>query len=50
MIHEPKEDTPYIYLSYNWNGSLGTAKLETNYGNKYSSTTCLKSLFVCIIF
>ncbi|VCW66773.1 unnamed protein product [Gulo gulo] len=47
MIHEPKEDNPYIYPSYNWDGSLETAKLETNYENKYSSTTHLKPL--CIV-
>ncbi|XP_077633590.1 uncharacterized protein LOC144242504 [Crocuta crocuta] len=45
IIHELKEDNPYMYLSYNWNGSLGTAKLEGNYGNTYSSTTHLKPLF-----
>ncbi|GAB5585097.1 hypothetical protein PRBEI_2001894000 [Prionailurus iriomotensis] len=45
MIHEHKEDNPFIYLSYKWDGSLGTAKLERNYGSKYSSTTYLKPLF-----
>ncbi|CAD7682363.1 unnamed protein product [Nyctereutes procyonoides] len=37
MIHETKEDNPYIYPSYNCDGSLGTAKPKANYGNNYSS-------------
>ncbi|XP_072600028.1 MICOS complex subunit MIC27 isoform X3 [Vulpes vulpes] len=37
MIHETKEDNPYIYPSYNCDGSLGTAKPKANYGSNYSS-------------
>lgn len=45
IFHKPKEDNPYIHPSYNWNGSLGTAKPEANYGNKYSSSMHMKPLF-----
>lgn len=49
MTHEPKEDSAYIYPSYNWDGSLGTAKPEGSYGDKYSLTMHMKPLFVCIM-
>ena len=49
MTHEPKEDNPYIYPSFNWNGPLGTARPEANYGDKYSSAMHMKPLFVCIM-
>uniref|UniRef100_A0A8C3WIN1 Uncharacterized protein n=1 Tax=Catagonus wagneri TaxID=51154 RepID=A0A8C3WIN1_9CETA len=45
MTHEPKEDSAYIYPSYNWDGSLGTAKPEGSYGDKYFSTMHMKPLF-----
>nr|KAF6320569.1 hypothetical protein mPipKuh1_008564 [Pipistrellus kuhlii] len=45
MFHKPKEDIPYNHASYNWNGSLETARPEANYGNKYSSTLHMKPLF-----
>lgn len=42
MIHEPKEDSPYVYQSNYWDGFPGRAKPETTYGNKYSSSTHTK--------
>ena len=50
MTHEPKEDNPYIYLSFNCDGFLGTAKPEANYGGKYSLAMHMKALFVCIMY
>lgn len=49
MTHEPKEENPYIHSSHNWDSSLGRAKPEGNYENKYSSTMHMKPLFVCIM-
>ncbi|XP_059535100.1 uncharacterized protein LOC132224038 [Myotis daubentonii] len=45
MFRKPNEDNPYSHPSYNWNGSLETAKPEANYGNKYSSAMQMKPLY-----